>query len=380
MDPEENTRTGQRKREERLSTDGNWRSFPKVPHLLQYVPSGTYYGRTKVHGKIVRQSLETGVWSDAKLRLTDFIKQQQEARREVVTPKFSEAAELLKKEVEQDNTLKPRSKEYRLLCVQTLQRSWPGIWDKRLGDITVTECREWAAQINKRIASQYFNNVIGTLRMIFAAGIKAHKEATGVALENPGMEIKRVKVRQKDLKLPEPSRFRELVENVRLKSGGWGHRAADLVEFLAYSGMRLRTEAQHVTWEDVDWDKKEIIVRGDPETGTKNWEIRRIPIIPDMETLLKRLSTELGSVAKGKILQIGRCHESLARVCKEMGMKRLTHHDFRHLFATRCIESGVDILTVSRWLGHKDGGILAMRTYGHLRNEHSQAMAQRVKF
>jgi integrase len=52
----------------------------------------------------------------------------------------------------------------------------------------------------------------------------------------------------------------------------------------------------------------------------------------------------------------------------------------RHLFATRCIESGVDIPTVSRWLGHKDGGALAMKTYGHLRDEHSQAMAAKVAF
>jgi integrase len=52
----------------------------------------------------------------------------------------------------------------------------------------------------------------------------------------------------------------------------------------------------------------------------------------------------------------------------------------RHLFATRCIESGVDIPTVSRWLGHKDGGALAMKTYGHLRREHSIAQAQRVSF
>ena len=34
----------------------------------------------------------------------------------------------------------------------------------------------------------------------------------------------------------------------------------------------------------------------------------------------------------------------------------------------------------SPWLGHKNGGALAMKTYGHLRNEHSQAMAQKVKF
>ncbi|MBU6410034.1 MAG: hypothetical protein KGR98_06580, partial [Verrucomicrobia bacterium] len=38
----------------------------------------------------------------------------------------------------------------------------------------------------------------------------------------------------------------------------------------------------------------------------------------------------------------------------------------RHLFATRCIEAGVDIPTVLRWLGHQDGGALCMKTFGHL--------------
>jgi hypothetical protein len=59
---------------------------------------------------------------------------------------------------------------------------------------------------------------------------------------------------------------------------------------------------------------------------------------------------------------------------------KFTHHDFRHFFATTCIESGVDIPTVSRWLGHKDGGALAMKRYGHLRQEHSFAMIKRVNF
>jgi len=53
---------------------------------------------------------------------------------------------------------------------------------------------------------------------------------------------------------------------------------------------------------------------------------------------------------------------------------------FRHLFATVCIESGVDIPTVAAWLGHNDGGALAMKTYGHLRADHSQLAAQKVKF
>ena len=80
------------------------------------------------------------------------------------------------------------------------------------------------------------------------------------------------------------------------------------------------------------------------------------------------------------MFRVGECQKALDRACKKVGASRITHHDLRHLFATRCIESGVDIPTVSRWLGHKDGGALAMKTYGHLRRENSIAQAQRVTF
>jgi hypothetical protein len=47
-------------------------------------------------------------------------------------------------------------------------------------------------------------------------------------------------------------------------------------------------EAAKVTWADCDFEKKEITVRGDLETGTKNWTIRRVPMIPEMTELLLR--------------------------------------------------------------------------------------------
>src|SRR4030081_1129004 len=81
-----------------------------------------------------------------------------------------------------------------------------------------------------------------------------------------------------------------------------------------------------------------------------------------------------------KAFRVRESQKALERACKRVGTERITHHDVRHLFATRCIESGVDIPTVSRWLGHKDGGALAMKTYGHLRREHSLAQAQKVSF
>ena len=79
-------------------------------------------------------------------------------------------------------------------------------------------------------------------------------------------------------------------------------------------------------------------------------------------------------------MRVRECQNAINSACKKLGIARFTHHDLRHLFATRCIESGVDIPTVSRWLGHKDGGALAMKVYGHLRDQHSVNMAQRVTF
>jgi integrase len=371
---------GPRKREERLSDDGKWRSFPKVPHLLQYVISGNYFGKVKINGKTTRQSLQTTVWSTAQLKLNDFLKENRENRNKIDASKFSKAVERFKEELTNDTTIKPRSKEYRLLCLQKIQTSWPELGDLRLDEITAQVCKEWSAKLNEKIAGHYFNNTIGTLRQVMDAGLKAHQKNGGTALENPAAELKRVKVKQKDLRLPEPSHFKGLIENIRKPSGAWGERTASLVEFLAYGGMRIRSEAAWVTWEDVDWQRREIIVRGDPVTATKNSEIRRVPILPDMEILLTRLKEKPGTAAHGRIMQVSECKQTLARACKEIGIPKLTHPDLRHLFATRCIESGVDIPTVSRWLGHKDGGALAMKTYGHLRNERSQAMAQKVKF
>ena len=374
------TQPSSRKRDETVSKDGQWRSFPKVPCLLQYVSNGNYYGRIRVSSKLIRVSLKTTVWTTAKLRLTDLQKEERENSSKLKAPKFSEAVVLFKRELEHDTTLKPQSKKYRLWCLGKLQKTWPELWDLRLDEITPQACREWASKLIKEIACHYYNNTLGTLKQVLQVGIKAHKVNGGGTLESPAVEIKKTRIKQKELRLPEPSQFKDLVANIRKRSGGWGPRDGDLVEFLSYGGMRIKSEAVWITGEDIDWPRKEIIVRGDPVTATKNSETRRVPILPDMEDLLTRMQKRLGSFGKGPILQVGRCNEALARACKEIGIARLTHHDLRHLFATRCIESGVDIPTVSRWLGHKDGGALAMKTYGHLRNEHSQAMAQKVKF
>jgi hypothetical protein len=35
---------------------------------------------------------------------------------------------------------------------------------------------------------------------------------------------------------------------------------------------------------------------------------------------------------------------------------------------------------VADWLGHADGGVLVLKTYGHVRPEHAAAAAAKVSF
>ena len=104
-------------------------------------------------------------------------------------------------------------------------------------------------------------------------------------------------------------------------------------------------------------------------------------MIPAAKSLLEKLRNERGvEPLTERVASIKEAQKSMDRAAGKVGMARITHHDLRHFFATICIESGVDIPTVSRWLGHRDGGVLAMKTYGHLGNEHSKRSAQLVSF
>lgn len=92
----------------------------------------------------------------------------------------------------------------------------------------------------------------------------------------------------KELTLPGHEQFIELVSETRRVPFGPGLASADLVEFLAYGGFR-KGEASHAIWSDCDFKRREILVRGNAETGTKNGEMRRVPMIADIVQLLERL-------------------------------------------------------------------------------------------
>jgi integrase len=376
------------KREERLSLDGKWRSFPKVPNLLQYVSTGVYFARVKVSGKLIRRSLGTDVFTTAKLKLGDFIKAEHEPKVDVGT--FGTALRSHLRALLARHDISPGTKKYYRDCIRVILNSWPGFRRVKLttmamsryagdafrSDSAFQEVQTWATELSEEIDEQYFNNVLGQFRSILDIG--------GIPREkNPAYKIKRLGIQNEVPTLPSQEQFTQLIEAIECTGAGQAQNCADLVRFLAFSGQRIGVVRQ-TTWADVHLNETEksgyISFRKNKRQKGKNVIItNNVPIIPDMAALLLRLKAAKPTL-QSTICAVGECEKSLTNACKKLGIARITHHDLRHLFATRCIESGVDIPTVSRWLGHSDGGALAMRVYGHLRTEHSATMAQKVVF
>jgi integrase len=349
-------------------------------NLVRYAPSGTYYARFRVRGKLIWKSLKTDRITVAKLRLSDLEKaergaaeQESEVRRGKMS--FGDALAEFMAGIEAKPSLKPRTKAYYSERVDALKKSWPELEKTDARQITKADCRGWAGRFAAQSSPVAFNHTASVLRRAFDVAVEL-----GARYDNPAASIEWMKERPKKLRLPEPGQFEHLLREI--ENCGWvnARQSADMVRFLAYGGFR-KTEAINILWRDCDFPNGCIAVKGDPEAGTKNGEERRVPMIPEMRQLLARLrETDPLPRADSPVIAFKDCRKALAGACGKLGIPRLTHHDLRHLFATRCIESGVDIPTVSRWLGHKDGGALAMRVYGHLRDHHSTEMAKKVTF
>ena len=351
----------------------------RLQNLIRH-KSGTYYARAFAGGKEVWKSLKTPHFSVAQARLAEFLKEHRQrvsnSNGEVSAKMtFAQAAATHLRSLDDNLSIKPNTRRYWRQRLAALVKSWPRLKDTEIRRITLADCKKWASTYSKLASPTNYNNTVALLRHVLNVAIEA-----GVIYANPVATLKRAPIRAKEIVLPSTEKFNALIDEMRNAHSRDSRNCADFALGLAVTGMR-KGEVNALEWRDVEFESGEIVVRGDSETGTKNWELRRVPLIPDARALFERMRGERsGESLDANVFRVGECQKALDRACKRVGTERITHHDLRHLFATRCIESGVDIPTVSRWLGHKDGGALAMKTYGHLRREHSIAQAQRVTF
>jgi integrase len=352
----------------------------RLSNLVRHKRTGGYYARAYANGKEVWQSLKTKHFSVAEAKLAEFLREHRKARsleKQASSAKltFEAAAEVYRQRLSDNVKIKPRTRDYYGEILASLKKSWPNLGETEVRKITPAQCRDWAARFAKDSSPTRFNNSVAVLRHVLDVATEC-----GVIYSNPSAALKRKPIRQKTLTLPTRVQFSGFIRTIETAGSRDSRNCADFVQGMAFTGCRLG-EAREIEWRDLEFECGMVVVRGDPVLGTKNREVRRVPMIAEARALFERIRAKRPDEPKdAKVFLVRDCQKSMNRAAALVGMARITHHDLRHFFATIAIESGVDVPTVATWLGHKDGGALAMKTYKHLRDEHSISAAKKVSF
>jgi len=376
---------------------GEWRRT-SIPGLYQRA-NGTFYSRYSMNGKRTWRSLNTDVFTVARLR-HETGRGGVELARQSGTQISSDLRTLgalaaaFESEVALMNLHERTKKGYHDWIVR-LRANWRGDFDATLARSvtreTVLHLRQYLQRNARHVNGKtehvgykpaVINQTLSCLRLLLELAKKHH-----VIAQSPFDERGLL---GQSLYLPAESRRPDIPDNATMERifaemarvpdsevldettrkyfEQCAVNASRHARFLAYSGLRL-AEAQAAT---IDDDKGDFLVVHGTKSATSR---RRIPIIPPLRTLLDQIKTER---LAGPILQVAESRKQMQRACARLGLRELRHHDLRHYFCTACIESGVPIPTVAGWLGHADGGALLMKVYSHLRDTHSVEAAKLV--
>jgi integrase len=170
-----------------------------------------------------------------------------------------------------------------------------------------------------------------------------------------------------------------------------GHILCPIVSLALATGMR-RGELCGLQWGDIDLDAATLRVERSVEETRAGLRVkppktkrgrRNITLPPEAVAILRahkvkllelRLVLGLGTITadtlvfstvEGGLLSPDNLSRDWGRVSKAKGLPRVSFHALRHTHASVLIRKGVDILTISRRLGHYKPSI-TLDTYGHL--------------
>ena len=367
--------------------------------------NGRYYVRTFASGKEKWTSLKTNLLSIARNRMVPHL---DAAERQKLTGAAAEVsgnltfAQALKeyRELLKIADVRPNTKNFREAGIKLILRSWPDVEKLNVRKITSRSVENWLAQLKATAkphipprAKSPARNSTGASFTTLKCALDSLRQVLDVAVEsghlyaNPARNAavtktakgifkaaRRERAERGAARLPTREEFATLVVAIRDAGVSDCKAAADYVQFIAFCGCR-KNEAAHVTWGDIDFQKESIQLR-----VTKNGEVRRVPMLPEMRELLTGLKEKYSPVTpETPVLLVREAQGFISSACNKLNIPRFTTHALRHLFGTACLEAGVDVRTVAAWLGHKDHGALLLKIYSHVRLAHETEMAQRVR-
>jgi integrase len=149
------------------------------------------------------------------------------------------------------------------------------------------------------------------------------------------------------------------------------------IALAVYTGMR-QAEALGLQWGDIDWNKQTAEIRRTYRCGKfyqpKTTASRRTVELPaELVAMLKRWKLacpkadhDLVCPSKtGKPMQASALlQQGFQPALRRAGIRKVRFHDLRHSFASNLLAAGVDVVTVSKALGHASV-MITLTTYAH---------------
>ncbi|MCX5835147.1 MAG: tyrosine-type recombinase/integrase [Deltaproteobacteria bacterium] len=232
---------------------------------------------------------------------------------------------------------------------------------KRISDISpfLIEKYKMTRQAEKA-APGTINRELGCLRHMLNIAIK-----WGKAQANPFGKVRFLKEPKGKDRILSPEEESVLMEAIRT-----GHKAGHLAPIVITAlntGMR-KGEILNLKWGNVDFPERYITVE-----GTKNGEIRKIPMNKVLTSTLKnvkRASRGEYVFSRGCGTPYGDIKRGWWTALESAGIENFRFHDLRHTFGSRLGMAGVDIKTIQELMGHKD--IKMTMRYSHPTPEHKR--------
>ncbi|MHB1660585.1 MAG: tyrosine-type recombinase/integrase [bacterium] len=163
-------------------------------------------------------------------------------------------------------------------------------------------------------------------------------------------------------KLNELSRIKTLsdMDIAKLIAGATNKLTRDLITFLIYSGCR-KGETLNLKWEDVDLQNDIIGIK-----GTKIKYDRHVPISTALKPILRGIERKQDTlyVFNRNGAKLGDFRRSFHTACRNAGLKGITIHDLRHVFASKMVMGGTSLYIVGELLGHRTTQMT--KRYSHL--------------